>query len=107
LVSGGGLPTHCAGCGAKLLNPHALQPICLECRYCERQARLAAVEAELQEQRRRQAVADRRGRVGRPGMTADSRRPSALVAAARRTTGQATNDAHQAQNACPGGNPPT
>lgn len=55
----GYLPTHCAGCGAKLLNPHALQPICQECRLIERNERLAAIEAELQEQRRKQAVADR------------------------------------------------
>jgi hypothetical protein len=58
-MSGGGLPTHCT-CGAKLLNPHALQPICAECRLIERNDRLAETEAEVQApQRRRQVVADR------------------------------------------------
>ncbi|MGD1204837.1 hypothetical protein ACKUVQ_00305 [Mycobacterium seoulense] len=52
----GYLPTHCT-CGEKLLNPHALQPICAECRLIERNARLTVIEAELRAQRRYQAAA--------------------------------------------------
>lgn len=45
------LPTECEVCGTPLLNPHALIPLCAECRLVARNERMAAIEAELEAQR--------------------------------------------------------
>jgi hypothetical protein len=52
----GGIPTECTVCGAELLNPHELTGLCLEDKLIQRNERLAAAEAEVQAERRQQAV---------------------------------------------------
>jgi hypothetical protein len=52
----GGIPTECTVCGAELLNPHELTGICREDKMIQRNERLAAAEAEVQAERRQQAV---------------------------------------------------